>query len=198
MTGERALFLDRDGVINVDHGYVGTADRFEFMDGIFPLARAAVADGWRLTVVTNQSGIARGYYSEADFQALTRHMLAGFAAHGVQLAAVLHCPFHRGGSATAYARDSFWRKPNPGMILEAARRFGFDLARSAMIGDTAADMAAALAAGVGLRLRLVHGQDGGGQDGGGQDGGVVAIARPDDAIPFLAARRAAIMRPCSL
>lgn len=193
MTGERALFLDRDGVINVDHGYVGTADRFEFMDGIFPLARAAVADGWRLTVVTNQSGIARGYYSEADFQAVTRHMLAGFAAHGVQLTAVLHCPFHRGGAAAAYARDSFWRKPNPGMILEAARRFGFDLARSAMIGDTAADMAAALAAGVGLRLRL--GQDGGGKDGGGADGGVVAIARPDDAIPFLAARRAAIMRP---
>lgn len=190
MTGERALLLDRDGVINIDHGYVGAPERFEFMDGIFPLTRAAIGAGWRLVVVTNQSGIARGYYSEADFQALTRHMQAAFAAEGVALTGVLHCPFHRGGSAAAYARDSYWRKPNPGMILEAGRRFGLDLARSAFLGDTVGDMAAAQAAGVGLRLRL-------GGDAAATEGGAVPVARLGDVMPFLDAHRAATMRRLS-
>jgi D-glycero-D-manno-heptose 1,7-bisphosphate phosphatase len=180
MNGERALLLDRDGVINVDHGYVGAPDRFEFMDGVFPLARAAVAAGLRLVVITNQAGIARGYYTEADFQALTRHMLAGFADQGVRFAGVLHCPYHRDGSANGYGRDSFWRKPNPGMIMEAARRFGLDLPRSIFLGDAATDMEAARAAGVGLRLWL---------GGDAADDGVVVIRRLSDALPFLAARR---------
>lgn len=152
--GERALFLDRDGVINVDTGYVGTPDRFVFMDGIFDLTRRAVNGGWRVVVITNQSGIARGYYDEADFAAVTRHMLAGFAARGIVLTGVYHCPYLRGGTVPAYARDSFWRKPNPGMILEAARRHGLDPARSLFLGDAASDMVAARDAGVGLRLRL--------------------------------------------
>lgn len=150
----RALLLDRDGVINVDHGYVGTPDRFEFMDGIFALTRHAMAAGLRVAVITNQSGIARGYYSEADFAALTRHMLDGFAAHGVDIAGVFHCPYLQGGSEPAFARDSFWRKPKPGMILEAARRFDLDLARSVFLGDSPSDMTAARAAGVGTRLLL--------------------------------------------
>lgn len=182
MNGERALLLDRDGVINVDHGYVGTPDRFEFMDGVFPLVRAAVAAGLRLVVITNQAGVARGYYTEADFRALTRHMLAGFAGQGVGFAGVLHCPYHRDGSVAAYARDSFWRKPNPGMILEAARRFGLDLRRSIFLGDAATDMAAAQAAGVGLRLWLNG-------DAATADDGVVVINRLCDAIPFFDARR---------
>lgn len=176
---ERALLLDRDGVINVDHGYVGSPDRFEFMEGIFPLARAAVAAGRRIVVVTNQSGIARGYYSETDFAAVTRRMSAGFAAHGVAVAAVLHCPYLSGGAVAAYARDSFWRKPNPGMILEAARRLGLDLAGSIMIGDSLSDMTAARAAGVGLRLLLSAAPV---QDPGDADR---VIARLTDALPFL-------------
>lgn len=150
----KALFLDRDGIVNVDFGYVGTPERFVFMDGVLPLARCAFEQGYRLVVATNQSGIARGYYSEDDFVAVTRLMCDGFAAVGAPLTAVLHCPCHRDGVAAAYARDSYWRKPNPGMILEAARRFDLDLSRSIFIGDAVGDMAAARQAGIGRRARL--------------------------------------------
>ncbi|HRQ82475.1 MAG TPA: HAD family hydrolase [Azospirillaceae bacterium] len=150
----RALFLDRDGVINVDYGYVGDLERFVFMDGVFDLCRAAVGRGFRLAVVTNQSGVARGYYDMSAVSRLHAAMERAFIEAGAPLTAVAVCPFLRGGSVPDYARDSYWRKPNPGMILETARRFGLDPARSALIGDSATDMRAARAAGIGLRLRL--------------------------------------------
>ncbi|WP_448208685.1 D-glycero-alpha-D-manno-heptose-1,7-bisphosphate 7-phosphatase [Azospirillum sp. sgz302134] len=150
----RALLLDRDGVVNVDHGYVGHRDRFAFMDGIFALTRHAVDRGFRIAVITNQSGIARGYFTEAEFLELTDWMRRTFREQGVELAGVFHCPYHRGGVVERYARDSFWRKPNPGMILEAARRLDLDLARSVFLGDQPTDMAAAQAAGVGRRVLL--------------------------------------------
>ncbi len=147
-----ALFLDRDGVINVDHGYVVTHDRFQFMDGIFDLARAAIDQGYRVAVITNQSGIARGYFTEPEFLAFSAWMATVFAARGVDLAGIFHCPYHAAGPVGRYARESFWRKPAPGMILEAARRLDLDLARSVFVGDQPTDMAAARAAGVGLRV----------------------------------------------
>jgi len=147
-----ALFLDRDGVINVDHGYVVTHDRFEFVDGIFDLARAAVDQGYRVAVITNQSGIARGYFSEAEFLAFSGWMVGEFRARGADLAGVFHCPYHSAGPVERYARESCWRKPAPGMILEAARRLDLDLARSVFVGDQPTDMQAAAAAGVGLRV----------------------------------------------
>lgn len=150
--GARALLLDRDGVINVDHGYVGTVDRFELTDGVLDMVRRAVGLGWRPVVITNQSGLARGYFSPDDFARLTAHVHDLFAAAGAPLTATLHCPYHRDGTVPAYARDSYWRKPNPGMILEAARRYGLDASRSLFIGDTVGDMAAARAAGIGRRL----------------------------------------------
>lgn len=150
----RALLLDRDGIVNVDHGYVGGRERFDFMDGIFELTRHAADRGFRIAVVTNQSGIARGYYTEAEFLDLSAWMRGAFRARGVELAGVFHCPYHRGGSVARYARDSFWRKPNPGMILEAARRLDLDLSRSVFLGDQPTDMEAARAAGVGLRALL--------------------------------------------
>ena len=150
----RALLLDRDGVVNVDHGYVASRDRFAFMDGIFPLTRHAMDRGFRIAVVTNQSGIARGYFTEAEFLDLSDWMRSAFQAQGVTLAGVFHCPYHRDGVVERYARDSFWRKPNPGMILEAAQRLDLDLTRSAFLGDQPTDMAAAQAAGVGLRALL--------------------------------------------
>lgn len=163
----RGLLLDRDGVINVDSGYVGAAKDFVFMDGIFSLARRAAGLGYRLIVVTNQSGIARGYYDEAAFTALTRWMAARFADEGAPLAAVLHCPYLAGAPSGPYARHSFWRKPNPGMMLEASRRFDLDLSRSAMIGDQPSDMTAARRAGVGERIFF----DGAKQDAKQDDGG---------------------------
>ncbi|MCG5242096.1 D-glycero-alpha-D-manno-heptose-1,7-bisphosphate 7-phosphatase [Azospirillum doebereinerae] len=155
-----ALLLDRDGVINVDHGYVVTHDRFQFMDGIFDLARAAVDQGYRLAVITNQSGIARGYFTEAEFLAFTAWMADEFRRRGVELAGVFHCPYHRSGPVERFARESFWRKPAPGMILEASRRLDLDLARSVFVGDQPTDMQAAQAAGVGLRVRIDTERDG--------------------------------------
>ncbi|GAA4249222.1 D-glycero-beta-D-manno-heptose 1,7-bisphosphate 7-phosphatase, partial [Azospirillum formosense] len=153
----RALLLDRDGVVNVDYGYVGDRSRFTFMDGIFPLARHAMDRGFRIAVITNQSGIARGYFSENAFLELTGWMRTVFQAQGVDLAGVFHCPYHRGGTVERYARDSFWRKPNPGMILDAARRLDLDLARSVFLGDQPTDMEAARAAGVERRVLLSSG-----------------------------------------
>lgn len=150
----KALLMDRDGIVNVDHGYVGDIGRFTFMDGIFTLARHAVDRGFRVAIITNQSGIARGYFTEAGFLELSDWMRGMFLAQGVELAGVFHCPYHRGGVVERYARDSFWRKPNPGMILEAARRLDLDLSRSVFLGDQPTDMEAARAGGVERRVLL--------------------------------------------
>lgn len=147
----RALFLDRDGVINVDHGYVHRAADFDFVPGIFDLVGRASGLGFRPVVVTNQSGIARGLFEPHDFAVLTDWMLRRFADRGTPLAAVMHCPFLAGGRRP-FDRDSFWRKPNPGMILEAAVRLDVDPGRSVFVGDRTGDMIAARSAGVGLRI----------------------------------------------
>jgi D-glycero-D-manno-heptose 1,7-bisphosphate phosphatase len=150
----RALFLDRDGVINEDTGYVHRPDQFVFRDGIFDLCRAAQARGFALVVVTNQAGIGRGHYTEADFHALTAWMLDRFAAEGVRFTGVEFCPDHPVHGIGPYRRDNPRRKPGPGMILDACRAHGLDPAASVMLGDRATDMQAALAAGVGTRLLL--------------------------------------------
>src|SRR5690606_761665 len=108
-----------DGVINVEKDYVHRIEAFEFVDGIFALGREAMRRGYELVVITNQSGIGRGYYSEADFQALTAWMKEQFAREGVTIAAVYHCPYHPSEGVGEYRMDSFDRKPNPGMLLRA-------------------------------------------------------------------------------
>lgn len=149
-----ALFLDRDGVINVDHGYVGRVDDFQFMPGIFDLVRAARSLGLRIVVVTNQAGIGRGFYSEADFAALTQWMCERFAEAGAAIDRVYHCPAHPTAGVGAYRVDSPMRKPRPGMLLAARDDLGLDLSRSALLGDKPSDMAAGRAAGVPLLLWL--------------------------------------------
>jgi D-glycero-D-manno-heptose 1,7-bisphosphate phosphatase len=148
-----ALFLDRDGVINVDHGYVHRPEQFELVPGIFELARFWTNElGRPIVVVTNQSGIGRGMFDEKAYAELTRWMCDRFAAEGAALARVYHCPYHPQHGIGAYRRDHPWRKPNPGMILQAARDLGLDLARSAIMGDSMSDIEAGAAAGVGLRV----------------------------------------------
>jgi D-glycero-D-manno-heptose 1,7-bisphosphate phosphatase len=148
-----ALFLDRDGVINVDHGYVHRPDQFEFVSGIFELARFWTNELRRpIVVVTNQSGIGRGYFDERAYADLTRWMCDRFAAERAAIARVYHCPYHPEHGIGAYRRDHPWRKPNPGMIVQAASDLGLDLARSAIIGDTRSDIEAGAAAGIGLRI----------------------------------------------
>jgi D-glycero-D-manno-heptose 1,7-bisphosphate phosphatase len=143
-----ALFLDRDGVINVEHGYVHRISDFEFVPGVFSLVRHGRRLGYRIIVITNQAGIGRGYYSEAEFLALTEWMKSRFYDEGAVIDAVYHCPFHPVHGLGAYRQDSLDRKPGPGMLLRAAREWNLDLLRSVLVGDRATDIKAAVAAGV--------------------------------------------------
>ena len=142
-----ALFLDRDGVINVDHAYVCRHEDFEWMPGVFDTARVAIELGLAVVVVTNQAGIARGYYDEAQFLALTAWMSNAFEQAGAPLTAVYFCPYHPEG-LPPYNLASNLRKPAPGMLLQAAREHQIDLAASALIGDQPTDVAAGRAAGL--------------------------------------------------
>lgn len=143
-----ALFLDRDGVLNVDHGWVGTRDRFEWMPGAIEAVRRAVSRGWHVFVVTNQSGVARGFYDEAAVRALMGWMIGELRAAGGTLDDWRYCPFHPQAALAAYRRDSDWRKPAPGMLLDLIRAWELDPSRAVMIGDNDSDMRAAEAAGV--------------------------------------------------
>ena len=149
MAKRKALFLDRDGVINIDHGYVGRVEDFDFVDGILELIREAEAEGYLPIVVTNQSGIGRGYYSEADFEKVTAYMLKKMQEAGIGIGReqVFFCPH-------SPEEQCACRKPQPGMFLEAARRFDLDMPASWMIGDKATDIEAAEAAGVGHRVLI--------------------------------------------
>ncbi len=143
-----ALFLDRDGVINVDHGYVHTPQDFEFLPGVFDTVRLARAKNLTVIVVTNQAGIARGYYNEAQFAALTTWMCARFDEERAALTAVYHCPYHADGKPPYNIADHPDRKPNPGMLRRAAQEHGVDLSRSLLIGDQASDIEAGRRAGL--------------------------------------------------
>ena len=150
-----ALFLDRDGVINVDRGYVHRIEDIEFIPGIFELARFAASElRWPIVVVTNQSGIGRGYFGETAYRAVTDWMCERFRSERAPIAKVYHCPFHPEHGLGAYKADHEWRKPNPGMFLQAASDLSLDLPSSALVGDKRDDIAAAAAAGVPLRIRL--------------------------------------------
>lgn len=145
---QRALFLDRDGVVNEEVGYLHRAEEVRFVDGIFSLCRTAAGLGYRLIVVTNQAGIARGYYSEADFHNLMTFMRAQLRAEGVELDAVYFCPFHPEHGVGEYKREHEDRKPGTGMLRRGVAEFGVVLSESVMIGDRCSDVAAANAAGL--------------------------------------------------
>jgi D-glycero-D-manno-heptose 1,7-bisphosphate phosphatase len=144
----RALFLDRDGVINVDHGYVGSRDRFEWVPGAREAIRAATEAGWHVFVITNQSGVARGLYDEAAVTALHGWMADEVRRAGGTIDDIRYCPFHPDGAVAAYRRVSDWRKPAPGMLLDLMRAWELDAGRCVLVGDQESDMAAAAAAGI--------------------------------------------------
>jgi D-glycero-D-manno-heptose 1,7-bisphosphate phosphatase len=148
----RALFLDRDGVLNVDHGHVGTRERFEWMPGALDAIRYASQAGWHVFVVTNQSGVARGYYDEAAVRDLLDWMADEARRAGGTIDDTRYCPFHEEATVPAYRRASDWRKPAPGMLLDLIHAWELDPARCVMIGDQPTDMAAAAAAGVPAHL----------------------------------------------
>jgi D-glycero-D-manno-heptose 1,7-bisphosphate phosphatase len=135
MLGRKTLFLDRDGVININHGYVFQQAKFEFIDGIFSLCQQAKKKGYQIIIVTNQSGIARKYYSNSTFKKLSKWLENQFSKQGILITQTLHCPHHPKFNGTCTCR-----KPKPGMIFKAQRRFKVNLAQSIMVGDSLSDM----------------------------------------------------------
>lgn len=149
-----AAFLDRDGVINVDHGYLHRIEDFEFIAGVLPACHALAQAGYALVIITNQSGIGRGRYSEADFHTLTAWMHERFSKADAALAGVYFCPHHPTEALGAYRQSCACRKPAPGMLLKAADDLGLDLSQSLAFGDRARDLQAARSAGIPHRILL--------------------------------------------
>jgi len=144
-----ALFLDRDGVINVDHGYVDRVENWQWIDGAQDCVSKFRARDWFVFVVTNQSGIAFDHYTEADMEAVHAHMNSGLQHAGTMVDAVYSCPYHPDGTNSRYRKDSFDRKPKPGMLLQAMAEFPLKREASFLIGDKQTDIDAAHAAGIG-------------------------------------------------
>ena len=143
---KRAVFLDRDGTINIEKEYLYQASDFEFIPGAPEAISLLNRAGIMVVVVTNQSGVARGYYTEEDVEKLHHHIASELEHNEAHVDAWLYCPHHPTGRGS-YALPCTCRKPLPGMLLEAARRYGIDLEQSTMIGDKRADIEAGLAAG---------------------------------------------------
>lgn len=144
MSKRRVLFLDRDGTINIDKHYVYRTEDFEWVPGIAELCRSARGAGYDIVVVTNQSGIERGYFTEEDYERFTQFMREQFEAEGVQLLDVLHCPWLKHAD----------RKPEPGLFLRAAERWNIDMEASLSLGDKPRDVQAGINAGVGRNYLL--------------------------------------------
>ncbi len=139
----RALFLDRDGVINIDKDYVYKIEDIEFIDSIFEVCKHFQDSGYQIFVITNQSGIARGYYSEKDFYILTEWMLREFQKRGIIITKVYFCPHH-----PEYTGECECRKPQPGMIIRAYKEYNLDLKNSILVGDSVSDIQAGINAGI--------------------------------------------------
>ncbi len=148
----KALFLDRDGIINIDHGYVHKIADFEFVDGIFDLCRLAAAKDYQIFVITNQAGIARGYYDKTTFEALSQWMVNVFADQDITITKVYYCPHHPTKGVNEFVMSCDCRKPKPGMIIQAQQEFSISLAESIFIGDKISDMQAASSAGIKCRI----------------------------------------------
>lgn len=152
-SGRPAVFLDRDGVLNKDLGYVFEPSRFHWLPGAIEAVRRLNERGYLVIVVTNQSGIARGMYSEEEFRDLTRWMLNELERRGARIDAVYHCPHHPTEGKGEYLVDCDCRKPRCGMLERAAADFNIDVERSVLVGDAQSDLEAAEAFGIrGLRF----------------------------------------------
>jgi D-glycero-D-manno-heptose 1,7-bisphosphate phosphatase len=144
-----ALFLDRDGVVNTETDYVWRIKDFNFVNDIFRLCEKFQKAGYKIFIITNQSGISRGYYSEADFLNLTDWMLTRFLENRITISKVYYCPHHP--DITGHCNC---RKPNPGLINQAEMEFDIDLSNSILIGDSISDILAGKNAGVGTNILI--------------------------------------------
>ena len=150
----KALFLDRDGVINIDYGYVHKVKAFKFIEGIFELTRLASSRDYVICVVTNQAGIARGYYSESDFKLLNNWMCNEFKLEGVTIDKVYYSPYHPVHGIGKYKKNHITRKPESGMFNQAISDFNIDAQASISIGYKVTDIQAGYSAGIGKNLYL--------------------------------------------
>ena len=132
-----ALFLDRDGVINIDYGYVFQKDKFHFIDGMFSFVKKFYDKGFMIFVITNQSGIARGYYGESEFSEISKYMIDEFQKNGIYIYKIYYCPCHQD-----FSKDCECRKPKPNMLLQAKSEFNIDMESSIFIGDNLTDIEA--------------------------------------------------------
>jgi len=148
----RAVFLDRDGVLNIDHGYVGSRDRFEWTDGALEAIRGATEAGWQVFIVTNQSGVARGLFSEEAVRDLLGWIADQARMAGGTIDDARFCPFHPEAVLEAYRGTHPWRKPAPGMLLDLLRAWELEPGQTVMVGDQDSDMRAAAAAHVAAYL----------------------------------------------
>lgn len=153
-----AIFLDRDGTMNVDHGYVHEIDNFQFIDGVIDAMKELKQMGYALVMVTNQSGIARGIFSEETFMQLTEWMDWSLADREVDLDGIYFCPHHPESAIEEYRQECDCRKPQPGMLLSAQRELNIDMAASYMVGDKIDDIRAGQAAGVGTTVLVRTGK----------------------------------------
>lgn len=152
---QKALFLDRDGIINIEKNYVYKIVDFEFQPHIFEVLRRFQSEEYLLFVITNQAGIAKGYYSEEDFHILNVWMQKQFERAGIHLTKVYYCPYHIDGRPP-YNQESLNRKPYPGMIFTARDEFAIDLGRSLLVGDQESDILAGINAGVKTNILLTE------------------------------------------
>nr|WP_256548407.1 D-glycero-beta-D-manno-heptose 1,7-bisphosphate 7-phosphatase [Xenorhabdus bovienii] len=150
--------MDRDGTINIDHGYVHEIDNFQFIDGAIEAMLELKKMGYALVLVTNQSGIAREMFTEDQFLQLTEWMDWSLADRGVDLDGIYYCPHHPEGSTDAYKKNCHCRKPQPGMLLDAQKELSIDMSASYMVGDKIEDMLAANAANVGTKVLVRTGK----------------------------------------
>jgi len=155
----KAVFLDRDGVINVDTGYVSHSDDFQFIEGVIDACQKIKAKGYMLVVITNQSGIARGYFSEEQFTMLTEWMDWSLADKGVELDGIYFCPHHPDEGIGDYKQACDCRKPQPGMINSAVEHLDIDVSQSYLVGDKISDINAGINAGIATNILVRTGQE---------------------------------------
>lgn len=138
-TAGKVIFLDRDGVVNEDTGYPCKPEHIKFTKSIFKFCKTALSKGYILVIISNQAGVAKGYFSEDDVRFLHKWMDNKFREQGIEISGFYYCPFHKDGVIPAYKKDSDMRKPKPGMILQAAKELNIDIKRSIMVGDKISD-----------------------------------------------------------
>lgn len=148
----KALFLDRDGVINIEKEYLYKIEDFEFIDGVFETCKTFQDQGYLLIVITNQAGIARGKYTENDFAKLTQWMIQQFTHKEILISHVYHCPHH-----PEFTGKCDCRKPNPDMIIQAKKAFNLDLSKSILVGDKEGDIQAGINAGISRNILVRSG-----------------------------------------